>query len=199
MKKKLLDLGLDLLVVFIGVFAAFQLSDLKESRKETQTKLRYFESFKKELESVNQDVITLKDTIGTILRQYETAIAKGEQPELLVPRKLYFISKPHIVESAFDSDIFNNLHPNYLVSISRGSNLFYWIDHSIKSYKSRCKNLLYNTERKSSYYYDQYGLKKEYQWYLDDLKEIHSLLDLLQQSIEKGAIPGTEYQMKQMK
>ncbi|MCR9250097.1 MAG: hypothetical protein NXI20_06710 [bacterium] len=199
MKKKLRDLGLDLLVVFIGVFAAFQLSDIKDSRKDRTTKLKYFESFKMELTNVNNDVLALKDSIDNIISYYEEGISRNEKPELIVRRNMFFMAKPHIVESAFDSDIFSNMHPGYLVSISRGSNLFYWIDQKLKNYDSRCKDLLYNSDVDSDYYYNKNGLKTQFKWYLDDLKELSVLLGSLNQSIEQGAIPGTERQIESMK
>ena len=199
MKKKLKDLGLDLLVVFIGVFAAFQLSDIKDSKKDKVTKLNYFESFKRELISVNQDVITLRDSIDQIIEYYESGVANGTRHELVVFRHLNFMAKPHIVESAFDSEIFTNMNPGYLVSISRGSNIFYQIDYKMKEYNSRCKDLLYNKEVRINNFYDEKGLKPQYQWYLDDLKEIRLLLNALNQSIEKGAVPGTEFEIERMK
>ena len=58
--KKLKEIGLDLIVVFIGVFAAFLLNDLKESRQQRLIKINYFKSFKQELTNVNAIVISFK-------------------------------------------------------------------------------------------------------------------------------------------
>lgn len=190
--KKLAEIFIELTIVFLGVFAAFQLSDYKEDKKVQSAKINYYKTFKQELEAINKNCHKLQDTINSITTEYYEGIASGSRPKLMVHRHLFFQTKAFVVESAFNDTHFSTIGSGFIVSISQGANLFYWIDDHLKTYQSNVQNLLYNQPYDPDRFYDENGLKPEYEWYIEDLKVISLLLESLIISIEQGAIPATE-------
>ena len=190
--KKIFEFLLELLVVFVGVFAAFQLNDYQQHRKDQQAKIKYYKTFRHELQLISGDIRNLRDTINSIVDSYEKEISQGNRPPLVIHSGLFFQGKAFVVESAFNDAHFTTLGQEFIVSISRGANLFYWIKDHLNEYQGRVKDLLYNTPYRNGQFYEGSGLRPEYQWYLDELKMISKLIGELIASIEEGAIPATD-------
>ena len=63
-RAKLLNLGLELLVVIFGVTIAFSLESWREGRKETKLEIEYLKSFKNDLEKDTLELRTYIDTLS---------------------------------------------------------------------------------------------------------------------------------------
>jgi hypothetical protein len=189
----------DLVVVFVGVFLAFQLSDYKDERAVRQARVNYYESCKLELTRLGVSIKQIRDTLGGNVAYYEKEISKGNKPKLKFHRSIHFPSQAFVVKSAFNDNNFSTLGQEFIVSISLGSNFFEWIDVELRDYNERVRDLLYNREFDPNMFYDDQGrLREEYKWYIDDLKEINRLLDQFLSAIYDGAIPATDGLIEEM-
>ncbi|SDM58591.1 hypothetical protein SAMN05421823_11647 [Catalinimonas alkaloidigena] len=184
---------LDLVVVFVGVYAAFYLSNLKEERTAEQVRRNYYQSFVYELQDISAQAKRLQVVIDTTVQSYETRMARGERPRLDFFYRIDFTQNYFIVRSAFNEEHFTTVGSAYLRNISSGSNLIALIDKRVEAYQADCRRLLrfeaYDPDR---FYAADGSLKPEYQWYLTDLKMIRHYLSALVAAIDEGAIPETE-------
>lgn len=182
----------ELIVVFIGVFSAFQLNDFRDRQRSDDIKINYYKSFQEELLFISQYNNGIKDSIETIIGIYENGINQGTRPALKYLTDFNMISEAPIVESAFSDEHFTSIGSYLLVNISFGNNHFGWLKERVDEYNRRVKDLLYNQNRPVDAFYDQKGeLKPEFQWYLDELRAIIVLINELERQIHEGAIPST--------
>ncbi|MEL6562707.1 MAG: hypothetical protein AAFQ94_31350 [Bacteroidota bacterium] len=189
--KKAKNLLLDLLIVFIGVFLAFQLSAYREGNDVKKSRLNYYKAFRAEIKSVNVELTGIIAELDRQISRFHSDSLILQKPLLAYNNKINVVSqKPYIIESAFNSGNFRNLRYDLLASISGGSNLFIVLDEKIEDYNRRVKDLTYNRPYVESDYYTEIQLKPEYQWYLEEMKEVRVYATALKSSIENGAIPA---------
>jgi len=60
-------LFLDLIVVFIGVFAAFQLNDIREQKRAANARSNFFRSFQSEISIAKSNIDKLKERMDSTL------------------------------------------------------------------------------------------------------------------------------------
>ncbi len=182
----------ELIVVFIGVFSAFQLNDFRERQRNDAVKINYYKSFQNELLLISDFNTSVRDSLNNVIQFYETEINEGRKPALRYVTGFNIIGKAPIVESAFNDEHFTSIGTNLLVNISFGNNHFGWIKEKVDGYNERVKDLIYNQRKAPEYYYGPDGqLKPEFQWYLDELRTIIALINELERQIHDGAIPAT--------
>ncbi|MDW3192423.1 MAG: hypothetical protein R8G66_08660 [Cytophagales bacterium] len=182
----------ELIVVFIGVFSAFQLNDYRDRQRNDDVKINYYKSFQEELLFISKYNIGVRDSIAEIINYYETGIEKGARPALRYVTDFNMIGDAPIVQSAFSDEHFTSIGSYLLVNISFGNNHFGWLKERVDEYNRRVKDLLYNQNRSIYSYYDPSGqLKPEFMWYLKELKAIIVLINELERQIHEGAIPAT--------
>lgn len=182
----------ELIVVFIGVFSAFQLNDFRDRRKSDDIKVNYYKSFQQELLFISQYNVGIRDSLESIIGRYENSIDQGSRPPLKFLTDFDMIGEAPIVESAFSDEHFTSIGSYLLVNISFGNNHFNWLKERVDEYNRRVKDLLYNQNRPDDFFYNQDGsLKPEFRWYLDELRVIIRLINELERQIHEGAIPAT--------
>lgn len=183
----------ELIVVFIGVFSAFQLNDFRDRQRNDAVKVNYYKSFQEELLFISAYNVQIRDSLESIIQLYETGLSEKslQAPKYLTDFNM--IGDAPIVESAFSDEHFTSIGSFLLVNISFGNNHFKWLKERVDDYNNRVKDLLYNQNRPADAYYSANGqLKPEYRWYLDELKAIITLINQLEQQIHEGAIPATD-------
>lgn len=183
---------IELIVVFIGVFSAFQLTDYSDSKRNDAIKINFYKSFQDELLQISGYNIQIRDSIQSIINQYESGIENGRMlpPQFLTGFNM--VGTAPIVESAFSDEHFTSIGVDLLVNISFGNNYFVWVKENMDAYNVRVKDLLYNHSRPANHYYLPDGqLRPEYEWYLDELRTIVELINELERQIHDGAIPAT--------
>lgn len=182
----------ELIVVFIGVFSAFQLNDFRDRQRNDDIKINYYKSFQEELLFISKYNLEIRDSIQSIIAFYETGIDQGTRPGLEYVTDFNMIGEAPIVESAFSDEHFTSIGSYLLVNISFGNNHFGWLKERVDEYNRRVKDLLYNQNTTTNSFYDSEGkLKPEFQWYLKELKAIIVLINELERQIHEGAIPAT--------
>lgn len=189
---------LDLLIVFIGVFLAFQLSAYKELDNQRKSRLNYYRGFRAELMEVDKELTGIISELDRRINEFDSLYSSTEKPQIRYNPKLsFFFEKPYIVESAFNAGNFNNLNYKLLANISGGSNLFRKLSYKINEYNERVKDITYVKAYREELYYDGNTLKPEYHWYVDEMKELKKYAELLKSSIEKGALPAADILIEQ--
>ncbi len=182
----------ELIVVFIGVFSAFQLNDFRDRRRNDDIKINYYKSFQEELLFISKYNVGIRDSLETIIEIYETGMDQNSRPALKYLTDFNMIGQAPIVESAFSDEHFTSIGSYLLVNISFGNNHFIWLKERVDEYNRRVKDLLYNQNRPADSFYDENGeLKAEFRWYLDELRTIVGLINELERQIHEGAIPST--------
>jgi len=98
---------LDLLIVFIGVFAAFQLSAYKEDKGKEESRLNYFRAFRSEVYNVKSEIDNLLVEVDRVIEEVENYQPGESNHKIGYNPKISFVySKPYIIESAFNSIYF---------------------------------------------------------------------------------------------
>lgn len=187
------DVLIELVAVFVGVYLAFALSNYQEEQKNEKTRIKYFKSFLLELQGINYTIKRQLKIIERIDSVYTESIQnkRFKIPEIYPDFELT-INMP-IIKSAFIGSHFENIHPQFLLNISFGGNLITMIEKRVNRYTENCQRVLYGRPMNARSFYQSSGqLKREYQWYLDDLRSIKVLYKRLNVAIEEGALPETK-------
>ena len=190
---------IELIVVFIGVFSAFQLNDFRDRKRNDAIKINYYQSFQRELIQISGHNVKMRDSIIQVISMYEQAM---EQKQLIPLRYLTgfnVIGEAPIVESAFNDEHFTSIGSYLLINISYGNQYFGWLKDKVDEYNRRVKDMLYGQDRSITAYYQTNGqLKPEYQWYLEELRTIVAMINELERQIHEGAIPSTDQLIKSL-
>ncbi len=194
--KRLLS---ELLVVFIGVYAAFWLNNYREEERQRQIRQNYYLSFKAELSNISQSARGVAAFADTLHRHYRTAIEQGKQPVLQLHPELDFPINMFITRSTFNQQHFESVGSQYLANVSTGSNLISLLQKRLDLFQDKSRDLMLQTGGNPVVLYDSDGmLKPAYQWYLQDLAFVSSVAKSLVAAIEQGAIPDTDRLLKEL-
>ena len=186
-KTRLLGLFSELIVVFVGVYAAFALNTFQEGQKNEQRRLQILEAmhqeFENSLENLDKEVPTFTAIIDSFLHEYE----KGEMPE---------ITHLHI-QASFRSDAWESmlgsggldlLDVNLILQIESYYGRAALIDENTEQhYTLSAAMILPNVDAPRSYFYDleTQKLKRPYSWYIGAMEYYkYSLNDLRKHTIE---------------
>lgn len=195
--KKLPTYLFELLVVFVGVYAAFALNNYRESQKAIASQIKFAESFRAEIEYNGKYAQLLKHELDSIADQLEKDIEAGLRPPLDPIPQLRLSVGTFITRAAFNENHFEAIDQQFLFNISQGVVLFDDIQNQIELFHQKAREQLYVSE--PDFYLPSGQLKPEYRWYLDDLKNLRFLFKRLEYAIEKGAIPGTDSLIQKLK
>ena len=189
----------ELLVVFIGVYAAFWLNSYREEEHQREIQKKYYQSFKSELSRISQHSKMIASATDTLHNHYSKAIARGERPSLKVHPELDFPINMFIIRSAFNQQHFESIGTDYLVNISWGSNLITLLEKRLNLFQEKSRDLMLLTGGNPAQLYEEDGnLKPAYQWYLQDLVFVSSVAKNLVGAIDKGALPDTDRFLKEL-
>lgn len=187
---------LELFIVFIGVYGAFELNRYQENKRERKIKLNYLVSFKSELVSIRSQTVQVKKQIEGIIKDFETKYAAGERPALQPPA-LYYNSALLITQIGLSDDVFVQLDPSLASSLSGGYDIVQRTGIRIKDFNDLCNEQLISHEPIE--FYDRQGkLKPQYDWYMKNLKNLEARLGMLIEIIDTGAMPGTDLLLKEL-
>jgi hypothetical protein len=178
----------ELVIVFVGVYGAFALNAYQQSQREKTIKLNYFQSFKSEVESLYVQSKGLKAYIDTITTRTENAIARNERPNLKRP-KIQLSSALLITRAGLSDDMFVQISPGLAASLSGGYDNTQRVIAMIKEFNDLCNSNLVSKDP-IEFYYKSGQLKPEFDWYLNDLKELSFALNGLMRMTGDQALPA---------
>lgn len=189
-KKLPLSFIAELLVVFVGVYGAFELDRYQEERKSKKIQEEYFKSFYSELDTYHVHIDNLRKEVGNKISAFKTALENGERPKP-EPLNLYMSRALMITQAGLSDDIFIQLASGLASSLSGGFDNVQNVSRMIDDFNQICNRQLVSNEP-ISFYNSNGTLKPQFHWYLEGLERIKSSLDGLGVMIEEGAIPATK-------
>ena len=180
----------ELVIIFIGVYGAFELNRYQENKRQHKIQLNYLSSFRSELGSIRAAVGQTKAQVDGLIKRMEEGIAAGEEPTLVLPN-LYFLKALLITQIGLSDDVFVQLDPGLAVSLSGGYDMVQTTSLRIKDFNNLCSNKLVS-DSPLQFYDRQSQLRPEYNWYMEGLRDIQQRLTIILQVIDEGAMPGTD-------
>lgn len=189
-KTSVFKLIAELLIVFVGVYGAFELNRYQEANREDHIKESYFNSFMSELVKLSSDIRNTQNAINGRVTNFEAALENGEKPDLKAVN-LFFDAPMLITKAGFNDDVFTQLDPGLASSLSGGYDNVRAVSERVKSFNDICNKQLISNDPIA--FYDRQGkLKPQFDWYLKGLKNLKAYMENLSQMINEGAIPATK-------
>ena len=186
----------ELVIVFVGVYGAFELNRYQEHQREQKLKVNYFNSFQSELVKLSSDIHTNQRVIDRKLHELDSAWAAGGQPEL-TPLKIYFGAQMLITKAGFNDDVFTQMSANLSASLSGGYDHVQAVSQQAREFNQTCR--MHLISNRPIEFYDRQGkLKPQFNWYVEDLRTLKFYFDRLDQMITQGALPATREVLKEL-
>ena len=182
-------LVVELLIVFIGVYGAFELNRYQQTKRDHKIRHSYFRSFKSELIQLSVDIKSAKNLIDSSIEDFSNAINKGEKPNPQ-PLNIYFEGPMLITKAGFNDDVFVQLDPGLAASLSGGYDNVQLVSSMVKDFNDLCNDRLISNQ--PIQFYKGGVLKPEFQWYMEGLKRLQLHMNRLSGMISEGAIPATD-------
>lgn len=180
---------LELFIVFIGVYGAFELNRYQESLREKRIKESYFKSFRSELSELSGKIKRSQRLINARIAEIDGANANGER---FTPRplNLYFDPQMLITRAGFNDDVFTQLGAGLSTSLSGGFENVRTVSQMSADFNTKCNTHLLGSSPES--FHDKMGnLKQEFHWYVSDLKNLQLNFEILREMIDEQAMPAT--------
>lgn len=177
-------LVLEFIIVFVSVSGAFYVDTLKEDRRVYQNQIKFYETF-----LMNLNVQGMK--ADQLINAVDSLIFNAENADEIQYAEVDFSSNQLIIRSAFESNYFEAITPEFLRNLDEGSNLITRLDKTVDRLNQRV----------DAY---QLGLIEERnfeKWYVSELKHIRSLAQTLSGVIngDSGAAPSTKALLERLK
>ena len=188
--KKLL---LELFIVFLGVYLAFQLNNYKENIALNKLKNNYYTLILSEFQANLREISYAENGIKDYLNKLKSDIVEKETPKIKSLKSIDLENNMLVLKSAFENGYLENINPKYISNLSIGSNSLTRVSKLIDKYNYSIDNVLKeNNWNKELFYNEDKELKDEYKWIIDDLEFIQEYLKQLKNAFENGAIPETK-------
>lgn len=188
----------ELVIVFAGVYGAFVVSDFQEQQRAKRARIAFLQTFREDLVRMDRQMVVPRiQVLDSLVTFYESAITAGKKPELKFHSEIDFTSTMLVVQAAFNSAYLENIEREHIVSISQGSNLITRIEKRADAFQNECRRWFHGPSYTNDDFYDRSGrLKPGMQWYIDDMKELRRLLQMLDMAITQGAVKSTDHLLK---
>lgn len=180
----------ELMIVFVGVYGAFELNRYQETNRDNEIKESYFNSFLSELVKLSSDIRNTQAAIDRRITSFEEALGNGEKPDLK-PVNLFFDAPMLITKAGFNDDVFIQLDPALASSLSGGYDNVRAVSEQVKSFNDICNRQLISIEP-IAFYDSQGNLKPGFDWYIKGLKNLQTYMENLAKMINEGALPSTK-------
>ncbi len=186
----------ELIIVFVGVYGAFELNRYQEHQREEKIKLNYFNSFQSELVKLSYDIHAIQKLINKKIHDLDSALASGGQPKL-EPLRIYFGAQMLITKAGFNDDVFTQMSSELSSSLSGGYDHVQAVSQLTNEFNQACMIHLLSNEPIA--FYDSQGkLKPQFDWYLKGLRDLKFYFDRLDGMISQGAIPATKTVLEEL-
>lgn len=177
----------ELIIVFIGVYGAFELNSYQQGLREDKIRKNYFISFKSELTKLISNIQHAESEIDAELN---TIAVSANSENSFLPLYIDFIESLLITQAGFNDDVFVQLDPGLASSLVGGYDQVKLLENKIAQYHNHTSTLL---GLKLSDLYDRSGtLKAEYGWYLKELNQLKKHLSQLGTMMQSQALPAVD-------
>lgn len=187
----------ELAIVFIGVYLAFQLTELEDEIEKREIRIKYFDSLISEFSMVAFYLDEEERNLLPHLAALEK-MQQGDQPPIPT-RSLYFVAPRIVVTAAFDSRNFESLNEETIEGIIQGSPLLESLEQRIDTFNELLLAFLETKEADIDCCYDDNGkLLDSLNWYPTLVEEIHELNRVIRESLIDVAIPNLQQLKSQL-
>lgn len=189
----------ELVVVFIGVYAAFMLSEFRAEKQAEERRMQVVDALKTEIEEI---LFRAKRSSGGLIgltAYYDSTIAAGAMPSLR-PMIEPIRAESHMWEAALQSGGLNDLDVSTMYRLSQFYNVLNAGFEQLAQLRTLSETLIIpNLDQGPSAFYDVKTKKllKKYYWYLDGLQRISALAEevknvgeVLVVDLEKAGAPN---------
>jgi type II secretory pathway pseudopilin PulG len=169
-------LGVELLVVFIGVYAAFALSRYEARRDATERRRQLQNALVHEIKDLTSNTRRVAQQLPVQLAQFDSAVRTGTRPPLqpwIEPVRV----QTHMWEATLQSGALELFDIPTVHSLSQFYNELNAGFEQLAQLRALSESVLIpNLERGSSEFYQSDGkLRPKYQWYRDGLGRLSEL------------------------
>lgn len=169
-------LGLELLIVFMGVYAAFALSRYEASREATERRHQLQNALVREIEDLTSNTRRVAQQLPVQLAQFDSAIRAGGRPTLepwIEPVRV----QTHMWEATLQSGALDLFDIPTVYSLSQFYNELNAGFEQLAQLRGLSESILIpNLERGSSEFYQSDGtLRPKYRWYREGLGRLSDL------------------------
>lgn len=134
--KNIKNLIVELFIVFLGVFIAFQLNNYKEEIDSRKLKKNYYLLILDEFQSNLEEISHAKEQIIIYLNNLKSNIVKKENPKIESLKSIDIENNMLVLKSGFENGYLENINPKYISSMSRGSNYLTSVAKLIDNYNN---------------------------------------------------------------
>lgn len=189
---KVKNLLLELFIVFLGVFLAFQLNNYKEKITSNELKNNYYHLILHEFQANYEEISYVRKNLEEYVEKLKLGIQNKETPKIETLNSVDLENNMLVLKSAFQNGHLENINPEYITHLSLGSNSFTRVAKLVDRYKRGIDNVLIENDWNNDLFYDKdKNLKDQYSWIIEDLDFITGNLIGLEKAFEEGAIPDT--------
>lgn len=175
--SRLVRPGLELLVVFIGVYAAFALSQYDARRKSAERRDQLQDALVREIKDLTSNTRRVAQQLPIELAQFDSAVRVGGHPALrpwIEPVRV----QTHMWEATLQSGALDLFDVPTVYRLSQFYNELNAGFEQLAQLRSLSESVLIpNLERGSGEFYERGGraLRPKYQWYRDGLGHLAGL------------------------
>ena len=188
----------EIIIVFLGVYLAFLLTDFQDAVRERDIRVQHYESLALELQVLASNLEFEEVKLREHLRVVEE-IDQGKRPQI-PPSDLLFIYTGSVRDAAFNSRHFEALDSNIVQNIIHGSFGLSMLEELVESFNHQSNALLPVLATNEDCCYDEDGkLLKHWQWYPRLITDIYNLNQAAREGITNQAIPDLQESIKQMR
>lgn len=187
------NIFVELFIVFLGVFLAFQLNNYKEEINSNKLKKNYYTLILSEFEANLKEISNAREQVTKYLNNLKNSLAKKENPKVLSLKYIDIESNMLVLKSGFENGYLENINPKYISNMSRGSNHLTRLTKLMDKYNNSIDNVLKQNDWNTDLFYTKnHGLKENYFWIITDLEYIEEYLKQLENALVTGAIPDAK-------
>jgi hypothetical protein len=166
---------LELVVVFVGVYAAFALSELQSRREVDERRQQLQAALVSEIRDIVSNTRPVATYLPTHLARFDSAVAAGARPGLdpwIEPIRL----QPHMWEATLESGALDIFDVSTVYGISQFYNELNAGFEQLAQLRELSENVLIPAlGANSDEFYDADGLRPRYRWYRDGLGRLSML------------------------
>lgn len=180
----------ELVIVFIGVYGAFELNNYQQGQRELKIRENYFISFQSELSKLIFDMKEVKKLVDEELEQLDTYDA-SDGNQAFIPIYLSFQESLLITQAGFNDDVFVQLDPSLASSLTGGYDFVKMLQAGVDNYNQAASSNLYGLVW--SDLMDRNGqLKPQFQWYRNNLNLIRINFENVISMMSNQALPAVQ-------
>ena len=180
----------ELVIVFIGVYGAFELNNYQQGQRELKIRENYFISFQSELSKLIFDMKEVKKLVDEELGQLDTYDASNGN-QAFIPIYLSFQESLLITQAGFNDDVFVQLDPSLASSLTGGYDFVKMLQAGVDNYNQAASSNLYGLVW-SDLMNRNGQLKPQFQWYRNNLNLIRINFENVISMMSNQALPAVQ-------